>query len=89
MGDKQLARITPKDVQRFSDQPGDSLASGTVRRIHTTLHGALKAAQQAHLIASNPTEQIIAPRFSYGAKQILTDDQLDVFTRVIAEDEIW
>ena len=89
LGDKQLARIMPKDVQRFSDQPGDSLASGTVRRIHTTLHGALKAAQQAHLIASNPTEQIIAPRFSYGAKQILTDDQLDVFTRVIAEDEIW
>ena len=45
LGDKQLARITPKDVQRFYDQLGDSLASGTVRRIHTTLHGALKAAQ--------------------------------------------
>ncbi|MEY8262549.1 site-specific integrase, partial [Oscillospiraceae bacterium 50-60] len=65
------------------------LASGTVRRIHTTLHGALKAAQQAHLIASNPTEQITAPRFSYGAKQILTDEQLDVFMKVIAEDEVW
>ena len=89
LGDKQLARITPKDVQRFYDQLGGSLASGTVRRIHTTLHGALKAAQQAHLIASNPTEQIIAPKFSYGAKQILTDEQLDVFMKVIAEDEIW
>ena len=89
LGDKQLARITPKDVQRFYDQLGGSLASGTVRRIHTTLHGALKAAQQAHLIASNPTEQIIAPKFSYGAKQILTDEQLDVFMKVIAEDEAW
>jgi len=65
------------------------LQGGTVRRIHTTLHGALKAAQQAHLIASNPTEQITAPRFSYGAKQILTDEQLDVFMRVVAEDEVW
>ena len=89
LGDKQLARITPMDVQRFYEKLSDCLASGTVRRIHTTLHGALKAAQQAHLIASNPTEQIIAPKFSYGAKQILTDEQLDVFMRVIAEDEIW
>ena len=89
LGDKQLARITPKDVQRFYEKLSDRLASGTVRRIHTTLHGALKAAQQAHLIASNPTEQITAPKFSYGAKQILTDEQLDVFMKVIAEDEIW
>ena len=89
LGDKQLARITPKDMQRFYEKLSGSLASGTVRRIHTTLHGALKAAQQAHLIASNPTEQITAPKFSYGAKQILTDEQLDVFMKVIAEDEIW
>ena len=89
LGDKQLARLTPKDIQRFYEKLSDSLASGTVRRIHTTLHGALKAAQQAHLIASNPTEQIIAPKFSYAAKQILTDEQLDVFMKVIAEDEIW
>jgi len=89
LGNKQLSRITPKDVQRFYEKLSDCLASGTVRRIHTTLHGALKAAQQAHLIASNPTEQIIAPKFSYRAKQVLTDEQLDVFMRVIAEDEIW
>ena len=89
LGDKQLARLTPKDIQRFYEKLGGSLASGTVRRIHTTLHGTLKAAQQAHLIASNPTEQIIAPKFSYGAKQILTDEQLDVFMKVIAEDEVW
>ena len=85
LGDKQLARITPKDVQRFYEKLSDCLASGTVRRIHTMLHGA----QRAHLIASNPTEQIIAPKFSYGATQVLTDEQLDVFMKVIAEDEIW
>ena len=89
LGDKQLARLTSKDIQRFYEKLGCSLASGTVRRIHTTLHGTLKAAQQAHLIASNPTEQVITPKFSYGAKQILTDGQLDVFMKVIAEDKIW
>ena len=65
------------------------MASGTVRRIHTTLHGALKTAQQAHLIVSNPTEMITAPKFSYEPKQILTDEQLDTFMKVIAEDEVW
>ena len=76
-------------VQRFEKQTNTELSGSTVRRIHTTLHGALKAAQQAHLIASNPTEQIIAPKFSYGEKQILTDEQLDVFMQIIAEDEVW
>ena len=47
LGDKQLTRITPKDVQRFCEKLSDTLASGTARRLHTTLHGALKAAQQA------------------------------------------
>ncbi|MEY8261799.1 site-specific integrase [Oscillospiraceae bacterium 50-60] len=89
LGDKQLTRLTLKDVQRFYEKLSGSLSSGTVRRIHTTLHGAPKAAQQAHLIASNPTEQIVAPKFSYGAKQILTEEQLDVFMKVIAEDETW
>ena len=89
LGDKQLARIIPKDIQQFYEKPSDSLASGTVHRVHTTLHGVLKAAQKAHLIASNTTEQIVAPKFSYGAKQVLTDEQLDVFMKVIAEDEIW
>ena len=82
-------RITPKDIQRFYDKLGESLSSSTVRRIHTTLHGALKAAQQAHLIASNPTEQITPPKFSYKPKQVLTGDQLDVFMKVISEDEVW
>ena len=46
-------------------------------------------AQQARLIASNPTEQISPPKFSYRPKQILTDEQLDTFMEVISEDEIW
>ena len=43
----------------------------------------------AHLIVSNPIEQIIAPKSSHGAKPILTDEQLDVFMKALAEDEIW
>ena len=86
---KKLALITQKDVQKFYEKLNDRLSSSTIRRVHTTLHGALKAAQQAHLIASNPTEKIPPPKFSYKPKQILTTDQMTTFMQVIAEDEVW
>ena len=89
LGDKQLARITPKDVQKFYEKAGSSLSSSSTHKIHTTLHCALKAAQQAHLIAYNPTEMITPPKVCYSRKQILTEAQLAMFMKVIAEDEIW
>lgn len=49
----------------------------------------MKAAQQASLIAKNPTEELEPPKFHYKDKQILTDEQLDTFMKVIAEDEVW
>ena len=89
LGEKHLTRITQKDIQRFYEKLGSHLSSGTVRRIHATLHGALKAAQQAHLIADNPTEKSAPPKFSYGPKRVLTDDQMDAFMKIIEDDDIW
>ena len=97
LGNKIISQVTPKDIQRLYDKlaqsgnlrTGAGLSGGTIYGIHGMLHEALQAAQQAHLVASNPTEQIAAPRFTYGPKQILTEEQLDVFMKVIAEDEIW
>ncbi len=97
IGNKIISQVTPKDIQRLYDKlaqsgnlrTGAGLSGGTIYGIHGMLHEALQAAQQAHLVASNPTEQIAAPRFTYGPKQILTEEQLDVFMKVIAEDEIW
>ena len=96
-GNKIISQVTPKDIQRLYDKlaqsgnlrTGAGLSGGTIYGIHGMLHEALQAAQQAHLIASNPTEQVTVPKFTYGSKQILTEEQLDVFMKVIAEDEIW
>ncbi len=97
LGGKKLSQLTPRDVQwlyetlitrgRWDGQGG--LSSGTIRGIHTVFHGALKAAQQINLIARNPTEELEPPKFHYRDKQILTDEQLDTFMKVIAEDEVW
>ncbi len=97
LGSKKLSQLTAKDIQKLYEtltkrgrQDGQGgLSSGTVRGIHTVFHGSLKSAQQASLIAQNPTEELEPPKFRYRDKQILTDEQLDVFMKVIAEGEIW
>ena len=97
LGNRKLSQLTARDIQRLYEtlakdgrQDGQGgLSSGTIRGIHTVFHGALKAAQQASLIARNPTEELEPPKFHYKDKQVLTDEQLDVFMKAIAEDEIW
>jgi len=97
LGSKKLSQLTARDIQRLYErlakedrQDGrGGLSSGTIRGIHTVFHGAMKAAQQASLIARNPTEELEPPKFRYRDKQVLTDEQLDVFMKIITEDAIW
>lgn len=97
LGDKVISQITPKDIQRLYDRlaaggninTGAGLSSGTVYGIHGMLHEALAAAEQAHIIISNPTENVPTPRHAYKEKQVLTEEQLDRFMDVIREDEVW
>lgn len=77
LGEKRISQIKAADIQRFYDVLSRKLASGTVRRIHTTLHGILKAAAQARLIPRNPVEEVTPPKFSYQEKKVLTAEQVD------------
>ena len=76
LGEKRISQIKAVDIQRFYDMLSRKLASGTVRRIHTTLHGILKAAAQARLIPRNPVEEVTPPKFSYQEKKVLTAEQV-------------
>ena len=97
MGDKPIAQITGKDIQKLYNtlarqgnrNTGEGLASSTVRGIHSMLHEALGEAKHAGLIAWNPTEELKASKFSCKAKQILTDEQLERFMEIIREDAVW
>ena len=97
LGDKPITQVTGKDVQKLYDAlashgnqiTGKGLASSTIRGIHSMLHEALDAAKQAGLIPWNPTEEIPTPKFACKVKQILTDEQLDVFMAIIQQDDIW
>ena len=89
LGEKRIGQLKAADIQRFYDMLSRKLASGTVRRIHTTLHGILKAAAQARLIPRNPVEEVTPPKFSYQEKNVLTEEQIDRFMEVIQEDALW
>lgn len=97
LGDKPISQLTGRDIQKLYDtlaregnmNTGAGLSSGTIRGIHSMLHEALEAAQQASIIAQNPSNEIDAPKFSYKPKQILTNEQLDKFMEVIREDTVW
>ena len=52
-------------------------------------HGAMKAAEQARLIAKNPTEDVTLPKAAPKKMQILNDAQLDRFMEEIKADTLW
>ena len=101
LGGKQVSLITTQDVQRMyrrlksggrvrEDAEGSKrLSDSTVRHIHTMLHGAMKAAMQAHIIPKNPTENATAPKSNYKPMQVLSEQELDTFLQAVQKDDIW
>ena len=101
LGGKQVSLITTQDVQRMyrrlksggrvrEDAEGSKrLSDSTVRHIHTMLHGAMKAAVQAHIIPKNPTENATAPKSNYKPMQVLNEPELDTFLHAVQNDDVW
>ena len=101
LGGKQVSLITTQDVQRMyrrlknggrvrEDVHGSKrLSDSTVRHIHTMLHGAMKAAVQAHIIPKNPTENATVPKSNYKPMQVLSEQELDTFLQAVQKDDIW
>ena len=101
LGGKQVSLITTQDVQRMyrrlksggrvrEDAEGSKrLSDSTVRHIHTMLHGAMKAAVQAHIIPKNPTENATVPKSNYKPMQVLNEQELDTFLQAVQKDDTW
>ena len=101
LGGKQVSLITTQDVQRMyrrlksggrvrEDAEGSKrLSDSTVRHIHTMLHGAMKAAVQAHIIPKNPTVNATVPKSNYKPMQVLSEQELDTFLQAVQKDDVW
>ncbi len=101
LGDKRITSVTTADVQKMYNalrengrlkehyEKGFALSDSVIRSIHMTLHEALDAAVQAHVIVKNPTEGTVIPKVNYAPKQILTEEQLQKFLDVVKQDPVW
>lgn len=80
LGAQQLQRLTPdqlsrlyRELQRFGGRDGKPLSPNTVRRIHATLHRALRDATRWGHLQRNPAASAVKPRQpTLGARDIQT-----------------
>ena len=101
LGDKPIAFITTADVQKFYNNLrkngriknqhiyGEGLSDGSVVRIHCMLHEALDMAVTEHLISNNPTNGTTVPKIIKKEMQVLTDEQLKTFMKLVDAEEHW
>lgn len=101
LGDKPIAFITTADVQKFYNNLrkngriknqhiyGNGLSDAMVVRIHCMLHEAMDMAVKEHLISKNPTNGTTVPKIAKKEMQVLTDEQLDTFMKLVDAEEHW
>jgi len=101
LGDKPIAFLTTADVQKFYNNLrkngriknqhiyGNGLSDGSVVRIHCMLHEALDMAVTEHLISKNPTNGTTVPKIVKKEMQVLTDEQLETFMKLVDAEEYW
>ena len=101
LGEKPLRSITRGDVQKFynalrqkkalvhGEESDKNLADSMVRGIHMLLHEILDSAQQARLIAENPTQGTAIPKNNYPPMKVLNEEQLEKFLEAIQAEPMW
>ncbi len=101
LGEKPVAFLTTAQIQKFYNNLkkngriknhhiyGEGLAASTVNSIHCVLHEALEMAVKAHIISKNPTNGTTVPKSIKKEMQVLTDEQLNTFMKLIETEEHW
>ena len=89
LGEKKITQIRPTNIQKLYDRLGHTLASSTVRDIHTILHHALRVAVEQGIIPANPTDEVRPPQIVRQPMKVLNEEQLDAFMEVIKSDPVW
>lgn len=101
LGDKPIAFITTADVQKFYNNLrksgriknqhiyGNGLSDASIVRVHCMFHEAMDMAVKEHLISKNPTNGTTVPKIAKKEMQVLTDEQLATFMKLVDADEYW
>lgn len=101
IGHIKLAKLTTRDLQKLykelmesgrtnrkSGHGNPGLSSTTVRSVHLMLHSAFERARKEKLIASNPTEDCIAPKVEKHEMQILQPQHIKAYLDAAEKREV-
>jgi integrase len=89
LGARQLARITPLDIQGlYGEMQGRGLSSRTVRYTHSVLRGALEQAVRWRLLTMNPASSVDLPRKEKKEMNAMNQEQASRFLAASASDSL-
>ncbi len=86
IGRIRLDRLTPSDVQAFLARRRESVAAGTVGKIHAVLRAALSDAERMDLVARNVAKSVRVPSGPVSERRVLTPDEAKQFLTLVAGD---
>lgn len=101
LGDKPLRFLSSADIKKFyinlkrngriqyRKLKGKGLSDATVYGTHLVLHEMLEFAVRARKIPVNPCDGAFVPKCTYAPKKILTEEQLELFMKAIAQEPLW
>ena len=80
IGRKQLANVTPLDLQGlYADLADDELSARSVHHTHRVLHRAFVQAMRWGLLSRNPCDGVTAPKATRAEMRVLTPEQVNTF----------
>lgn len=101
IGHIKLSKLTTRDLQKLykelmesgrtnrkSGHGNPGLSSTTVRSVHLMLHSAFERARKEKLIASNPTEDCVAPKVEKHEMQILQPQHIKAYLDAAEKREV-
>lgn len=86
----KLRDVTPKMLQGFYNHLLESLAPGTVKKVHGNIHSFFKYAWNMEMINRNPADRVILPRrCKSAAGGAYTEEELALILKVFENDVIY
>jgi integrase len=86
IGKRQLAKLTPLDLQSLYTELADSgLSARSIGHTHRVLHRALDQAVKWNLLGRNPCDGATAPRTQRTEMKVLTPEQVRAFLSATVE----
>lgn len=84
IGDIQLDKLTPKDLQSlYTQKLQEGLSPRRVQYLHTVISGCLKYAVSMEVVVRNVAKAVAAPRPQHRDLQILSPAEIEVLGRTV------